>query len=361
MTKLDDLHYDLHERIREADPARGLEARPLTDSDLTREIDAILASAEGAPALRRESRPRRRMTIVAAAVALAAALGASPLIIDAVTSPDPSGSATSPTTSPLRGAGAQAAELLRRAAEITPEDPPLRPGQFWEVTTVSRQNEQPGQPGDEVRRIEYIAVDGNSPTYFFDEQSGGAGADTWRKDLSPNETPAYWQTPTADFVAALPRGTQALRDRVYADSQGQGNSRDGEVLVFAADILRSGIVPADLRASLFRVLETVPGIVVTDAQAWINGRTGVAIAYEESDHGFRQELVIDSTDGTVLGERSVVVRPVKDPNTGREWPAGVVYESSSTRRVVDSVPEAVRAAARCEVVGFPGRTAPPRC
>ena len=383
----EDSHYDLHERIRDADPLLGLlpEAHGPAEADLTRELDSIISAAAspdltGVPrdahtpqvTLSRRSRgtrngtQRRRYMIVAASVALAAAMGATPLIIDALHSEAPGDGVTAPSVpsrAPLRGASAQAAELLRKAAEITPKDPPVRPGQYWEVTTVYRQPARQGQPGREGRRIEYVAVDGSAPTVFVDSaESPGDGPPplgAWRHDLSPNEMPASWQTPSVEFLAALPRDTTALRERVYADSEGQGSSPDGEALVFVADLLRSGMVPADLRASLFRVLETVPGIVVTDDQAVLNGRTGTAIAYLEKDLGSRTDLVIDPADGTVLGERSVVVDSPGDqvgPN-----PPGVVYESSTSRRLVDAVPENIRASVRCEVVEFPGRTAPPAC
>ena len=45
-----------------------------------------------------------------------------------------------------------------------------------------------------------------------------------------------------------------------------GSSVDGEVIVYVADVLRSGLVPADLRAALFQVLKAVPGADVTETR-----------------------------------------------------------------------------------------------
>jgi len=41
---------------------------------------------------------------------------------------------------------------------------------------------------------------------------------------------------------------------------------DGEVIVYVADVLRSGLVPADLRAALFQVLKAVPGVDVSETR-----------------------------------------------------------------------------------------------
>ena len=75
-------------------------------------------------------------------------------------------------------------------------------------------------------------------------------------NLAPVDIPATWQVPTPAWLAALPRDTDALRARMYADAAGHGPSTDAEVLVIAADVMRSGLVPADLRAAVFRVLRT---------------------------------------------------------------------------------------------------------
>lgn len=61
------------------------------------------------------------------------------------------------------------------------------------------------------------------------------------------------------------------------------------------------MVPADLRAALYRVLQTVPGVGVTSRAAAIDGETGIAIGRPEPGDGSSQEIVIDPSDGELVG------------------------------------------------------------
>lgn len=94
------------------------------------------------------------------------------------------------------------------------------------------------------------------------------------------------------------------------------------MFVHVADVLRSGLVPADLRASLFEVLTTVPGIEVTSEEV-VDGRTIVALAIDDT-YGNTDQLLIDPEGGTVVGERDVY--PELDVETGER-----VTASWSTR------------------------------
>ena len=50
----------------------------------------------------------------------------------------------------------------------------------------------------------------------------------------------------------------------------------GETLVFIADLLRTGVVPADQGATLHKVAAMIPGVTITEGQANLDGRTGIA-------------------------------------------------------------------------------------
>ncbi|MEU8239038.1 hypothetical protein AB0C07_12390 [Actinoplanes missouriensis] len=52
-----------------------------------------------------------------------------------------------------------------------------------------------------------------------------------------------WQGPTTRFIAGLPRDPRRLYDRLRTDAEGRGQDPDQEVLVYAADALRSGLLP----------------------------------------------------------------------------------------------------------------------
>jgi len=360
---------DLRARLQAADPARpgGYDADRCASA-----VAAILArdaatSVPGSGPVHRRSgsgRPasRRGLAIAGGALAVAVALVAVPALL-------PDGE---------QGASTAAASVLGRAASITAVDPPTRPGQYWRIVTtgiaLTMATGAPGTADGGVSawltaddRTAYVAVDGTRPTWITDTRGGEprqiAGppgrpapqVTTWTMEQAVDGTAGGWQAPTPAFLAALPRDPAALRRVLYRDSRGHGRSVDGEVLVQVADVLRSGLVPADLRASLFRVLATVPGVTVTAASVTVAGRAGVAIGRLETVDGERQELVVDPRTGEVIAERTIQVRGVDG------IPAGTVTgQVRTTRSVVDDVPAAVRAAGRqCSPVkGLPPVEAP---
>jgi hypothetical protein len=107
-----------------------------------------------------------------------------------------------------------------------------------------------------------------------------------------------WQFPKPQFLAGLPTDPERLYERLRADS---GSARQS--LVYAADALRTGLVPAPARANLLRALTYVPGLDVTDRAADLDGHLGVALGISED--GERQEIILDPATSQVIGERKV--------------------------------------------------------
>ena len=137
-----------------------------------------------------------------------------------------------------------------------------------------------------------------------------------------------------DSAADLPRDPHQLLERIYEENGNAGPSRDGEALVWLADRLRSGTVPADLRSVFYETAALIPGVTITEEQATLNGRTGTAIGRDEDKSGFRQDIIIDPETGAFIGERQVLLSPVAD------MPAGTSTGSTSvTTTVVDAAPE----------------------
>lgn len=158
--------------------------------------------------------------------------------------------------------------------------------------------------------------------------------------------PAWWGEPSPSWFASLPRDIGTLRERLYADTSGHGSDADDEAFVYVADVLRSGVVPADLRAALYNVLKTIPGTTVTEQHISLeDGRSGVAIGRNDI-FGSHNELIIDPATGDVIGERSFMRLPAL---VGEQ----LALTTAVQRRLVDSVPPEVQRTAdrqTCKVV-----------
>ena len=135
----------------------------------------------------------------------------------------------------------------------------------------------------------------------------------------PCTTPGSWQTPNTAFMADLPRDPDQLYDRLRTDTAGRGSDENLEMLVYAADILRSGLVPADLRAALYRTLAKIPTIQITDQTANLDNQKGTA--YGITTNNERQDIIIDQKTGHFIGERQITEKNQKylPPNTTTEY------------------------------------------
>ena len=112
-----------------------------------------------------------------------------------------------------------------------------------------------------------------------------------------------------------------------------GQSRDGQALEWITSTLRRGTVPAEFRAALYKTAAEIPGVTITEEQATLNGKTGVAIGRLETASNTRRDLIIDPATGQFIGEREVIL----DESAG--VPAGTVTASSAvTTTVVDAAP-----------------------
>ena len=321
---------------------------PADDEVLARARGQLLARVAGRkPATGTQPRRRRRLTLGLAVAVAAGLLLAGPVGLD-VLAPD----------GRSLGATAEAASLLQRAA-INARDPVIGPAQYLKVTSrgvhisITQLPDRRGLHYYTSDLMEtWIPADPSRPwvlrrttePYRFpsaaDERvlrAEGAVSPRSVELLRARDGAFYgpvqgsWQTPTRQFLAGLPRDPDGLLRRIYRDSRGQGPSRDGEALVFIADVLRSGIVPADLRAALFRAATSIPGVGVVEGRANLDGRKGVAVGRYERENGIRQEIIFDPDSGEVIGEREVNV-------SGDELPKDLLSSTSVQTRVVKETP-----------------------
>ncbi len=329
----------------------------------------------------RNRRPAVRLAIAAGVVAV---IALSTIVVDALVPPN---------GRPVIGHEAAAAAFYQAAAvAIRASDPPLKPGQFYYRRTVEvagagfadgpcgglfylqksvyetwipkdwsdqwmrRQADEveryffrpsdeakakqcgarPPFPGIEVRKAPAGLFYPEGAFRLGDEPRDASGAIVYNPspaEIARRLAQGNWQGPTPPFMAGLPRDPKRLLDRIYHDSKGQGRGRDEEAFVFVRDILRSGVVPADLRAALFSAAALIPGVRLVSDSVNLEGRHGVAVAM--SDHGeTRVELIFDPASGEVIGEREVVL--VAD-YVGGVRPGTTIGYTAVSRQVVDAM------------------------
>ena len=358
--------FSILQRVRADIPERSDES---VQRGRARLLEAMRPTAE--TATRRPSPSRRRAWLSYSLVG-AAAVGAF-IVAGVVVSPG--------------GADPAAADVLTSAADMTVEfsDPKPGPGQFLQIRTDARYIASGSLESSAVRAPEseggtllqaesasyaqnyrdelFVPADRSqdwvwvqcqrSTAETFGPQSEALAKQTAEADRKymPSTVRTYpaGQLPgsgrfdaysmgsdsasgPADF-ADLPREPRALLQRIYDINGSAGQSRDGQALVWIADTLRKGTVPADLRASMYRTAALIPGVTITDERAALDGRAGVAIGRVEQASNVRQDLLLDTTTGLFIGERRVALGGDGD------LPAGTVLSSSVvTTTVVDAAP-----------------------
>lgn len=132
-----------------------------------------------------------------------------------------------------------------------------------------------------------------------------------------------WQTPTADFLAQLPLDPAALLERLCTDNPGSWFSP------FAAAVtaLRTGLVPAPLRAAMYRALTGLPGVTVAEHVLNIDGDDCLALVHDAGRT--RTEVLIDPRNGQFAGERDTLRA---DSRSGLK--AGMVISTTAVRVAV---------------------------
>jgi hypothetical protein len=236
-------------------------------------------------------------------------------------------------------AAATAAQVLNDAAQTTIQtaDPVVHPGQYLKIDSTNLwgssstdENGHQYQWLDTEKMTMYIPANrvdewvwersGRIPTTFFDEASKEYVERTQAGDpegyVLRGANGAFYgpgtgsSFPSPGYLDALPRDPRMLLEDIYQNTAGKGQSVDGEALVFIADLLRTGVVPGELRAALYKAAALIPGVTVTDEQATLDGRKGIAIGRVEDFSHFRHDIIIDPKNGLPIGERQVLTEPL---------------------------------------------------
>ncbi|MGW2302967.1 CU044_5270 family protein [Streptomyces sp. NPDC001809] len=247
-------------------------------------------------------RSRRRMVLVLGA---AMAAGATVVVLSLG-----SGRTGGPHNAPP--ASAASVQVLESAALAANAASPTKviAGQYVYVRTVGHTSvlsENKDGQTELLRQNEsmeqWTSVDGSERTM---QRKAG------RDSLLP-EAPGTLNSPTYNFLAALPTDPAALLKQIRDDAErnhgaGSGSTTgpDHEAFVTIGDLLRSGVTPPATAAALYRAAALIPGVDVAPDAVDAAGRRGIAVARVHD--GERTEWIFDTSTSRLLGERTVLVK-----------------------------------------------------
>jgi hypothetical protein len=213
---------------------------------------------------------------------------------------------------------AHAAGVLRAVAEqsMTFVDPVPAPGQYllvhthanWLVSGVDQAGNMKNSMN--VQTIDVYVPGDPDEDWVLERDWGDAHPVPMEKEVTRAKDGYFyggpWTLMTDDELDALPRDGQALYDLFDSQYQGGSASRDENNFVRITDLLRMGLIPADLRAGLYEALALIPGVNASE-QANFDGKVGIAIGRTEPLRaGQRAEMIIDPDTGLVIGERTIM-------------------------------------------------------
>jgi hypothetical protein len=141
------------------------------------------------------------------------------------------------------------------------------------------------------------------------------------EDLRPGELDAYPYGP-------LPANLDELRELVrgLAEASDQWPTERG-MFTYIGDLLRDPLTPPDVRASLFKLAATLPGVQLLGEMQDEVGRTGVAVSM--THWWFDQDIIIfDAETSALLEERTVRHLPYGDTPAPIVWSRTTYLEAS---------------------------------
>ncbi|MDQ0679821.1 hypothetical protein QFZ30_003203 [Arthrobacter pascens] len=241
---------------------------------------------------------------------------------------------------------AHAAGVLRAVAEqsMTFSDPVPKPGEYllihtranWGVSSVDESGTIKNSMN--VQTIDVYVPGSPNEDWVLRRDWGDAAPVPMETEVIRAKDGYFyggpWSLLSEEELDALPRDGQALYDHFNSQYDGGSASRDENNFVRITDILRLGLVPADLRAGLYQALAFIPGVNASE-QANFDGKVGIAIGRTEPLRaGQRAEMIIDPDTGLVIGERAIMTYAAFGFGSNE-----VVGHTAIDYRIVDSAPE----------------------
>lgn len=300
---------------------------------------------------------RRRITIAAAVTAVAAGGVAAVVTVggdrDAGSRPEVS---------------AAGAVLLRAADNVKPE-PKVGPGQYryvgqagWNTSSggMAESNEllyviryermtetwAPADPTEEwlerrttTGKLEWLEGDQEEHGDLArrDLPKGGERqatcGDFYRGSGPVDMCAGGWEAPRPKWVAKLPKDPKSLLEQLRKDVTWRPGGRTRDDLAFekAMHALSSGMLPAKVRATLYRALALMPAIEITKDEVSLDGRRGTALGMKSLGLT-RTDLIVNRETGEFIGVRTIVLRDFGGLEKG-----DVKEDSANVTAVVDEM------------------------
>lgn len=317
------------------DPAAGL---PQTPASVLRERAEAISSTDAEPIdWPRPPAPWWRRPRVQLAALLALVIALSPVlwreVIGPLFEPDPH---------------EWAVETLLLAAENS-GDPPVEPGQFWRIERLGTSRWEVsraagGEPsGLIVREQEVLYIPLGGDYACFDNRNSGEVIGTFGDPPPDARAPggSAYQVYCVDGPwLSMPVDADELNFLLDSYISDHPLPPDQARYDIATIIIGTGLASAEVRSALFTMLAEVPGVMVLNSQAEIEGETGLLIGLDSLDPALTHltQLLLDQKTGELLGYRYSAIPGIPE------------QEALLRREVVDAIPTDVRAWA-CQFAG----------
>ncbi|WP_328877588.1 CU044_5270 family protein [Streptomyces sp. NBC_00299] len=286
------------------------------------------SATDTSPAASAHRSLRRRLTLVAAPLALAVAVGLGVTAVDSADD-DKSGTPAAGTTAGFHGSATQ---LLDQIALAAANRPAATVGDDQYIYTKSQ-----GSAAE-------LGVEFNDPaelakrkgTSRSEQYKGAVRSEQWdsvdgkrsglRKgvavaDPSKEMTMAMYGTGYLTFrqLQALPTDPDALLNKLYGDTRMPPNRRLEITLANIRGIIDNATLLPDLSAALYRAVAKLPGARVVDHVRDAAGREGVGLTFEGAPGS---TWVFDSSSLVYLGTTKIALLDIGVADKKGEPPAG---------------------------------------
>lgn len=292
--------------------------------------DAFLQQITEVPAARSPRRFALLAVPVAAAVLVAAIIGAAVLGRHRTGGGAPS---ASPVVAVAAGDASGVAPLMERMALMAGKEPPRPVGAGEYVYIKSRvawlvfpkDVDGPQTAGVDAQVLDQV----HDRELWVPASQGSEGLIRERGETfglsgaSPNSR-----------YAGLPTDPAELLRTVYADTEGQGSGPDAAAFDFLGEALRESLLPPPVAAAIYRAAAKIPGVVLVADSVDAVGRHGIAVARTD-EFGERQEWIFDARTFAYLGERSYLVRDTATAKAGMLTATTAVLERGVVRAAGD--------------------------